>query len=87
MYIVTIKSDTENYTERYEDLIDAANAFANECGGEELTSVCNEAQSVSGHCVGDGQEVMEDFELFGNLMVKVPECEYLCILKSDRRFS
>lgn len=75
-FVVTIKSDTENYTERYDDLIDAANAFACECGGEEITNVCDEPQSVSGHCVGEGQEVAEDYELFGKLVVEIPECNY-----------
>jgi hypothetical protein len=70
-YVVKINSDTENYTETYDELIDAANAFSIECGGEEITST-----PIEFHNVGGGQEVAEDVEQFGGLIVRIPECNY-----------
>ncbi len=83
-FTVTVASDTENYTEMYDDLIDAANVFAIECGGEEIIN-----SPFDFHCVGDGEEVAWDLARFqqghgiGSIIVAVPECNYRAELKGD----
>ena len=75
MYIVKIHDDGETKIERYYDLIDAANVFSIEVGGEEITN-----SPLNFHCVGAGNEVAQDFQEFGTLEVSIPECNYVATL-------
>lgn len=68
MYQVNVKDVQRGTTDNYTRLESAARAFADECGGEDIDGTDSR--------VGAWEEVAEDYEALGELVVTIPELHY-----------